>query len=54
MHNNTTQHNTAQPNTLSHLQEVQHELKFLEGMQDEDGGVFCVVKPNTAFGEYYE
>lgn len=36
------------------VQIVQHELKFLEGMQDSDGGVFCVVKPNTAFGEYYE
>ena len=33
---------------------VQHELKFLEGMQDSDAGVYCVDKPNTTAGEYYE
>ncbi|GIL90619.1 hypothetical protein Vretifemale_18404, partial [Volvox reticuliferus] len=36
------------------LQEVEWELKFLEGMQDTDGGVYCVVKPNTTAGDYYE
>ena len=36
------------------LQMVAHELQYLEGMQDTDGGVYCVVKPNTAYGEYYE
>jgi hypothetical protein len=28
---------------------VSHELQYLEGMQDADGGVYCVVKPNTQY-----
>ncbi|KXZ49121.1 hypothetical protein GPECTOR_23g50 [Gonium pectorale] len=36
------------------MQEVEWELTYLEGMQDADGGVYCVVKPNTTAGEYYE
>lgn len=47
---------TCRYNLVRHccLQMVAHELQYLEGMQDTDGGVYCVVKPNTAYGEYYE
>ncbi|KAG2426253.1 hypothetical protein HXX76_013011 [Chlamydomonas incerta] len=37
------------------MQEAEWELRFLEGMQDPaDGGVHCVVKPNTTAGDFYE
>ncbi|PNH05619.1 Endoglucanase D [Tetrabaena socialis] len=36
------------------FEEAAWELLFLEGMQDADGGVFCIAKPNTTAGEYYE
>ncbi|KXZ52862.1 hypothetical protein GPECTOR_8g244 [Gonium pectorale] len=36
------------------MQEAEWELTYMEGMQDTDGGVYCVVKPNTTAGDYYE
>ncbi|GIL78846.1 hypothetical protein Vretifemale_8211, partial [Volvox reticuliferus] len=36
------------------LQEVEWELKYIEGLQDTDGGVFCIIKPNSTAGEFYE